>query len=247
MTEDRERIDALRDDLDLESQRYELAAERLAPTQASDEHRMVEVRLDAQGGLDWVRVHERWRDHYDPTLLGAAVMEAYGSAAGERARVWSEASIDEAACPTRARPAARTLAMTDELAAALQARGNSVDPTVLTAIGGILDDLERGFDDAMADVEDRLTSPTIGRSSSGHVSAQAVGDGQLVSVEMDQRWLGSAHSFNIGRETTEAAVDARRRIAERSAASFRDSGLTKLQALAADPQALVRHLGLGPA
>lgn len=247
MSEERERIDALREDLDVESQRYERAAERLAPAQASDEHRMVEVRLDVDGALEWVRVHERWRDHHEAATLGAAVMEAYGSAAGERARAWSEASIDDTQSSTRARPAARTLAMTDELAAALQARGNSLDPTVLTALGEILDDLDRGFDQAMADVEDRLTSPTVGRSSSGHVTAQAVGDGQLVAVEMDERWLGSAHSFNIGRETTEAVVDARRRIAERSAASLRDSGLIRLQALAADPQAMVRHLGLGPA
>ncbi|MCW2845710.1 MAG: hypothetical protein JWN22_3626 [Nocardioides sp.] len=246
MTEERERIDVLREDLDLESQRYEHAAQALVPTQASDEHRTVELRLDADGGLEWVRVHESWRTHYDVTSLAGAVMEAYGVAAGERARVWSEAAIDEDRPPTRARPAARTLAVTDELSEALQARGNSLDPSVLTALGELLDDLERGFDQAMADVEDRLTSPTAGHSTSGHVTARVVGDGQLVGVEMDERWLGSAHSFNIGRETTEAVADARRRIAERSAAAMRDSGLARLQAMAADPQALIRQLGLGP-
>jgi DNA-binding protein YbaB len=244
MTEERERIDVLREDLDLESQRYEQAAQRLAPTQASDEHRTVEVRLDEDGAVEWVRVHETWRNHHDAASLGAAVMEAYSQAAGERARVWSEATIDEDQPPTRVRPAPRTLAMTDGLTEALQARGNSVDPHVLAALGAMLDELERGFDQAMADVEDRLTSPTSGHSTSGHVSAQVVGDGQLVSVEIDERWLGSAHSFNIGRETTDAIADARRRIAERSAAAMRESGLGRLQALAADPQALLRHLGL---
>jgi DNA-binding protein YbaB len=246
VTEDRERIDVLREDLDVESQRYEQAAQRLVATEASDEHRTVEIRLDPDGALEWVRVHESWRRHHDAASLGGAVLEAYTSAAGERARLWSEASIDEDRPPTRARPAARTLAVSDEVTEALRVRGSSVDPSVLAALGEMLDDLDRGFDQAMADVEDRLIAPTAGHSTSGHVTARVVGDGQLVAVEMDERWLDSAHSFNIGRETTEAVADARRRIAERSAAAMRDSGLGRLQALTADPQALLRHLGLDP-
>lgn len=95
MTEDRQRIDVLRDDLDLESQRYEQVAGRLAATQSSDRHRMVEVRLGEDGGLEWVRVRERWRDHHDAAALGVAVLEAYHQAAGEHPRAWSELLVDD--------------------------------------------------------------------------------------------------------------------------------------------------------
>ena len=44
-----------------------------------------------------------------------------------------------------------------------------------------------------------------GKSSNRHVTATSSGNGDLVGLDYDERWLESAHSFNIGRETTEAS------------------------------------------
>ncbi|MGZ4447606.1 MAG: hypothetical protein ACXVEC_12835 [Nocardioides sp.] len=244
MSDERDRIDSLREQLDVEAQRYQEAAREAGGARGADRLGAVEVRLDEQGVLTQVRVDAAWRQRHEPAELAGAVLEAVADAAGTRARAWAEASIDEERPTPRARPAARTLTMTDELTSALEARRDAIDPAMLAVLGGMLDDLERGFDQAMADLDEQVAAPTRGRSSSGHAGASVLADGSLVGLELDERWLEDAHSFNIGREVSEAVADARTRAAQRATASLRDSGLLRLQHLASDPQALLRHLGV---
>lgn len=246
MSAERDRIDMMREDLDVEAQRYERAEEHATAAEAHDRSGSVTVRVAADGALEWVRVDESWRQHHAEDQLGGVVLEVYGQAAGERARAWSEASIDTDQAPSRARPTARTSEFSDQVSDALTRQAGAVDPSVLDALGAILDELDRGFDQAMAGVEERLTSPVAGTSTSGHVRASVVADGAVVALDLDQRWLPTAHSFNIGREITEAVLDARRVAAGAAATGLEQSGLDGLRALTSDPQALLRRLGIDP-
>lgn len=68
--------------------------------------------------------------------------------------------------------------------------------------------------DAALERGDRLSGREYaGRSGSRHVQARVAFGGTLVGLEYDERWLTSAHSFNIGRETVEAVHDALRALA----------------------------------
>jgi hypothetical protein len=245
MADDLEEIARLRDELDTELQGYEEGQRTLGPVDATDATGTVQVRLDADGVLESVRVDAAWRQRHDAGSLPGAVLEAYTAAAQARSNGWYAATAG--AEPGRARPeddSGRRLAQ--GVVDRMTESGRDLPPSTLLAMSELLDDLSRGVDEAFGMVDAQLSSTHRARSSSGHVGAEVSGGGEIIAIDYDDRWLENAHSFNIGRETTEAVHEALREQASRSGASVADaSGLTRLQELTSDPAALSRFLGLG--
>ena len=244
MPDDLEHIARLRDELDTQLQGLEEGQRAIGPAVATDASRTVEVRLTADGALESVQVTPDFRRHHDAGSLPGAVLEAYAAAAQLRSGGFWSATAD--AEPGRARPEApegRRLA--GDVVDRMVERGRELPPSMLLAMSELLDDLDRSVDRAFAMVDDQLASTHRGLRSSGHVAAEVSGTGSVTALEYDERWLESAHTFNVGRETTEAVHDALRVQADRSGTTIADaSGLTRLQQLTSDPAALTRFLGL---
>lgn len=202
----RDAIADLREDLDREAQRYERANERLTPASATDRTRAVTVRLDAAGHLHSVVVSESWRDALGPQGLAGGILEAFASAAAERARVWGEAVArvkDEPAPQTRpAQPLYTTLP--GQLQEIADRQGEPPTEATVEALREMVADLRRGMREVFDNVDARLQARLSGTSRSGHVTATVTGSGGLESLDFDHRWLAVAHAFNVSRECTEA-------------------------------------------
>lgn len=246
----RDRIDTTREQLDRDTQRFERAADRAVPVTGTDSSGTVSARFDENGVLRSVTVTDAWRSAVGPDALAAAVMEAYGDAAAERARQWSSAAAEEldAQAPTLRPAPSPSSSVVGQLADTLDSARGAVDVQAsMQAVLELFEDLDRGIDEVFAGVENRLGSQHRGRSSSGHVDAVVSGAGELVSLETDHRWLAGAHAFNVGREVTEAVHDAMRQVAATDTATlFEGTSLERLSRLADDPERLAEHLGLRP-
>jgi hypothetical protein len=108
----------------------------------------------------------------------------------------------------------------------------------------VLTQLDQALDEALDDADRRAGEQHTGRSSSRHVVATVSGGGDLVGLEYDEQWLADAHSFNVGRETTEAVADAVRAFAEAGDRSSATSPMASLLRFADDPASFAEHLGL---
>lgn len=242
---DRERIASLRDDFDREAQRYERAQQDLQPLTTSDSSGAVHATIDSEGALTQVVVDETWQQRLQPAQVGAAVLEAYAAASAERIRNWGM-SVAEAE-ETRARPAPdlNDSASAQIMYALREREGSAEADGMMDQLLLLLEDLDRGLDEALAQVDATTSREVTCRSGSGHVRAVVSGAGQLTDLTYDERWLEHAHSFNIGREATEAVRDALRRAGDTSVERFVEQGeLGRLRRLAQDPAALAQHLGL---
>lgn len=114
-------------------------------------------------------------------------------------------------------------------------------------------DAMRLLDAVTADVNEFLRQvsavtdqPARVESSGGHVLASGQ-RGQIVSVEIDREWAGSARKNEIEAEVTEAL----QRVNETSTLGELSNGpqsrnIAELNALVSDPQALMRRVGLTP-
>lgn len=239
-----DRIAELRDEVDVEAQRFERARQRVGERAATDASGAVRLRTDADGLVVEVTVDARWRDRLQPEALAAAVLEAYANGVAERSRAWAEDFADDTQEEPRPRPApGLESSVAAELFRRLQATDGDADPgPVMERLVQLLEDLDRRLDDALDRAEQMGSREYSGQSSSRHVRARVSGGGELVGVEYDARWLPGAHSFNIGRETTEAIHAALRELAEGQATEPDPMG--ELLRLADDPAALADYLGI---
>jgi DNA-binding protein YbaB len=241
----RDHIDDLRDRADVDAQVME-QLKNTGPSQGYDDTRSVRADLDAEGQLTGVQVNADWHRSLRDTELASAVLSAYQQAVMQRLEVWGEAAERAAADPPRPRPRP---GMSDTVAGRLFERleGTQVaidDTRTLNRLLDMLDELDGAMQEAGADADAMSATKVSGRSSAGHATATVSGAGELVGLEFDQRWLGRAHAFNIGREAMDALQQARRRLAERTAERPPFARLNALASLAENPSALVEFLGI---
>lgn len=244
MSDERERIDELREEVDSELQVDEQAMAAIRPTTGADSTGQITVHLDTEGRVSSVLSAGSWRQHLEPAALPGAVLQAHTAAVEARQQQWLEAYGE--AEPGQARPvSAPPMQELDQLTVELRDSGGDLPQSALRGMMDMLDELERGFDSAFEKVEESLGAQLEGRSSSGHARARVAGSGELISVSYDERWLTGAHAFNVGRETTEAIHAALQQCAVHSVAAITESsGLAALQEVTRDPAAMLRRLGL---
>lgn len=243
-----ERLAGLREQVDSRAQRFEQAAQQVGPVSATDASGTVQVRLDAQGAPQDVVVRDGWSAHWSPDGLGAAVLEAYGAAAAERARQWGQqtaAVLDEP--EPRARPAAtgvetvasRLRDLADQAPRDVDTRRSLEELAAL--LRSVNDQLDTAFDQVVA----RAEAEHEGRSGAGHVRATVTGAGALVSVTANRDWAASTHPFNLSRELTEAVAAAVGAAARSMPSNPLDgTALAEAASLFQDADALARRVGL---
>jgi DNA-binding protein YbaB len=248
MTDQGDDLAELRESIDVSTQQYEKAARTTGPVTGADASGTVQVRIDAQGAPHDVVVRDGWASHHGPAGLGAAVLEAYGNAGAERARLWGEATaatLDEPA--PRARPAATGVeSLAGRLRELAAESGDRVDVRrSIQELTEVLRSVNSQLDTAFDQVAARAAAEHEARSAAGHVTAAVNGAGILVRVEADEVWAGRTHPFNLSRELTEAlsaAVQAAARAVPEQ--PFDGTALEDAARLFADPDALARRAGL---
>jgi len=192
-----------RDDLDRSAQAFEQAVRETGPASATSEGGAVTVEVDERGAVSSISVRDDWQREAEPELLAALILTALTEADGQRLKTVLEATGDEIDAPRRPRVLQRPVIEARHL------RGRAGDAALRSAVDavggmrGMVEDLKRSMLEA-------ARTPHLGRSSSGHARATCNGLGHLTALELDGRWLPSAHSFNIGREAREAILDAQR-------------------------------------
>ncbi|MGF1662624.1 MAG: hypothetical protein ACFCVG_09170 [Kineosporiaceae bacterium] len=244
----------LRDRADQLQQQADHARASASQAVGVDASGTVEVTLDAEGHAAGVELASNWRGRLSSADLPAAVLAAVQAAGLARLQAWGESMAEQAdgpPPPPRPAPAAH-----ESLAARL---GDAVDRPDATAQGapsgaeqvratlegllGLVDELKRGIDEALATAATQAAVTVEGRSGSGRVTATASAAGVL-SIAYDDEWLATAGRSAVGRETAEAVRAAQ----GAAAAAVRDglaaTSLGRLQALADDPAELARRLRL---
>ena len=211
MTDAIEDLAVLRESSDVLLQQLAGARDRVRPVEAADESGQVVARLDADGRLESVKVGFAWDQQLTSTELPAAVLAALAEARVQQVEQYGEAirAIEDEPAP-RARPARTDAPMMDAFHQRVEERGGG------TVAAGevteeILVDVRAGLDEANRLLDEHVGRTFSARSTSGHVTATALGNGDIRSVELDQGWVAHAHPANLGREITEAMHAAARR------------------------------------
>ena len=236
---DDDRVEDLRDDLDRRAQRYERANERISPVSATDRTGTVTVRLDSSGVFASVIVTDNWRHELNAAGLADAVMESFGLAGAERARVWGEtvAQVQSDPSPqTRPVPPLHTT-LAGQLQEIADRDGAPPSEATVEALHAMIADIRTGMREVFGKVETRMHDRLSGTSSSGHVTATVTGSGALEALEFDERWLARAHAFNVSRECTEAITSGFAKVAD-PATLAEGTSLERVTRLTKDAEAL---------
>ncbi|WP_036568992.1 hypothetical protein [Nocardioides sp. URHA0032] len=167
--------------------------------------------MDAEGRLEWVRIGFTWDQQLAAAELPAAVLAAVAEAKVRQVEQYGDALRDledEPAPPARpARPSVAVLEAFDERVAA-GADGTAVARELAE---DVLMDVRAGLDEANRLLDEHAGRTFTARSTSGHVAATALGNGDVDSLDLDLGWVSRAHPANLGREITEAMLAATRR------------------------------------
>ena len=187
------------------------AQQKVKAVQAADATGQVTVLLDAEGHLEAVKVGFTWDQELTATELPGAVIEAVAQARVQQVEQYGEAvrAIEDEPAP-RARPARTDDPMMDAFRERVAERGGGVD-AARELTEEILLDARAGLDEANRLLDEHSGRTFEARSTSGHVTATALGHGDVVSFELDQGWVSHAHPANLGREITEAMLAAAQR------------------------------------
>jgi DNA-binding protein YbaB len=211
MTNPVEDLAVLRESSDVLLQQTDEARARVQPVEGVDGTGQVVVRLDADGRLVSVQVGFSWDQRLTATELPAAVLEAVTEARVKQVEQYGEAmrEVEQEPAP-RARPGRTDAPLLDAFRARVEASGGGTD-AARELTEEILRDTREGLEEANRLLDEHAGRRFPARSTSGHVTATALGNGDVVEVDLDSGWLSHAHPANLGREITEAMLAASQR------------------------------------
>ncbi|WP_139235140.1 hypothetical protein [Actinopolyspora lacussalsi] len=195
---------------------------------------VVTVEVMSDGDVVAVRLASGWKGSVEPHSLNSVVLEAANAATAQALSQKMEGFDPEAAV------------------AGSSVRSESAEPTAdeshITSEDAmrLLDAVTADLNDFMRQVSAVADQPTHVDSSGGHVTASGQ-RGQLLSVEINPQWAGSARESEIEAEITEALKRVNKKSSLGELANGPQSrNIAELNALVRDPQALMRRVGLTP-
>lgn len=192
----------------------------------------VTVTVDADGGFRSITVGQALRREADPESLGSLVLQLIAEAHVTRLNQWAEAAGEELDTPAPPGSVPPVVAVEQRAIKLRGAAGDHAIDDAIREVGG----LAGALDELIEEMRAVADAHHVGRSTGRHATAVASGRSELVSLELDERWLESAHHFNIGREATEAALAALTLAARTSLESVvASSRLGRLRAALTEP------------
>lgn len=236
------------------ARRMAQAQDPAASYQGVDSRGVVTVAVDGNGLVRDVTVTQGWKRVGGAAQLAVAVQEAREAAALERLRRLDE-SLQEQLDAEEVPPAVSADSpigvgvsdrSIDELVESLSTQASSAATVAaLRELVTMLEGVDADLDELARRVSGQQSRPYEGRSTGGHVTVRVAGNGAVLGVDYEPRWLRGAHEFNIARETRDA-FEAAYRIAgtQTGQGLLPDSRIAALGRLAGDPVELARRLGL---
>lgn len=195
-----------------------------------DPEQVVMVYVTNTGEIQSVKLAADWKSRTDARRLSAHVVSAANVATMAAASAQAEMVQDGSAGKRNGAEANET----------------SLDDTPITAaeamqlIDSVSAELEVFQRQILAAVESQVTAESGGRHVQG-----AARQGQVVEISVDLGWCSSARNAEIEGEIADVLANLRRKSAPEELVNGPQSpAISKLQALASDPQKLLRRLGL---
>ncbi|MGP4019340.1 hypothetical protein [Saccharopolyspora sp. 5N708] len=199
-------------------------------TTDSDDAPVVIVHVSETGEVTSVALASSWRRSVDPRELHTSVLSAANAATMQVL-----ANRIEGTAETSAVPASGTTADVPD-----------TSPLGKEDVMRLLDAVSADLNDFIEQLSTRVEQIVSIRSSGGHVQGSAR-SGQILALRIDSGWASSARKSEIELELTEVL----KQLGEQSspgelAQGPRSRAIDELQALASDPQLLLRRVGLLP-
>lgn len=201
--------------------------------EGTDDTGAITVVVDRSGAVTDVVVAQSWRTKVHPHDLGRALRTAANEALTSRL-------ADELAHPDlEPKPEPRKDAR--------DAHGSPSSPVaqeLRAEIAGLLAEFERDLETYRRELGEAVDATASARGPKGAVEA-TMGHGHALQVEVNPSWAKSARHTDVRTEALGAFRAASQRLARVSPRAVTPpASMARLQALAADPQALHRELGL---
>jgi DNA-binding protein YbaB len=193
-----------------------------------DRNELVRVIVDGHGRATDVVVARGWRQATDPAGLAGAILAAIDAAQAQRLE----------AVATGGAPATTTLLDPAPAATSLDASG----PDLIRELLPMLDRAERQLDEAGRRLAGHFTEKARLGGANGECTITTQG-GRVIEIEFDGRWIASAGAEDVARRVCQLFQDAHDR-ASTGIGNLIPRELSDLMSFAADPERMLRQLGL---
>ncbi|WAL63789.1 hypothetical protein ORV05_22655 [Amycolatopsis cynarae] len=195
-----------------------------------DPDRVVAVVVSPQAAVARVRLTPEWRSRVDPRGLHSNVLVAANTAT-MRALAFNVERMDSTAAAVPAAPNPPPA-------------GLDQSPLTLRDVQRLLDAVSAELDQFTERMSAVMDHPVHVQSAGEHVHGSAQ-RGQVLSLDIDAGWAGQARHTEIENELLEVLRAMRDTSApQQLAAGPSGNAISELMDLAADPQRLMRRLGL---
>ncbi|MFC0533581.1 hypothetical protein [Phytohabitans kaempferiae] len=195
----------------------------------NDSHGLARVTLDGQGRAVDVAISREWAAETDPPGLAAALVAAAEAAQVERLARWVGSGGRGAAREGTA------LGLTGSPPA-------SSGPDLIRELLPLLAEAEGQLDEAADRLARHFTEPSTLASRGGEVTISTLGD-RVTGMEFDSRWIGSARVDEIADQVCRSLQETYDRTWS-NYGTLLPSALGGIVAFAADPEQMLRRLGL---
>ncbi|MPZ65194.1 MAG: hypothetical protein GEU83_06640 [Pseudonocardiaceae bacterium] len=208
----------------------------------------VRVTVGGDGNVSDVEIDQSWRRTVGEQGLSAAVLEAVTDATMRRLAQWAEAVASEQSHSAQPNEGAGSGELTTTGPVRPPGLSDNAEARrTVQEVLSLLKNVEAELDDLEREVKRRGQQHVVGRSPSHLVKVTMAGRGQVVDVNIQRRLMQRADERLLARELTKAFHAAYERADALKLDGFLGDGkLSRLQDLAADPNALLRRLGLNP-
>lgn len=202
--------------------------------EGTDAQGAVTVRLAADGLPESIKAVSDWQRRQAPEVIGAAVLDAYGTAMSVRmegvARVF-----DQEDWQATAEQVDRSLALPEPPSATASPVVTPPGPDLRYVVPRSLDEVTEDALSALDAVQQMATTAAepvraVGRSTA-HRVVITVTKGALLSCEVDPQWASRQTSIGLNQAFEEALAGARAQLAELEAAAGDGAGHLQLDSL----------------
>lgn len=237
-------LDRLRGEAERLQQQFSVSA---AESRGHDGSGAVAVTVDSGGCVVDVEIDRSWRSVVGERGLNAAILNAVTDATTRRLAAWSEgvAAASAPGADANHSSAGQPPPKAETSRGGAPSDGAEARRTVQEVLS-LLEDVESELDALERRVGERARQQVVGRSPSHLVKVTVVGGGQVVDVDIQRRLMQRSDESGIAKELLAAFRAAYERAESLKLEDLLgDGNLARLQALGADPDALLRRLGLG--
>jgi hypothetical protein len=196
-----------------------------------DRDGLARVTVDGHGRPTDLVVARNWRQQAEPARLARALVDATSEAQTRCLEAWAAGG----GAPT-------TTALLDPARATEEPLSGASGPELIRGLLPMLDAAERQLDAARLQLEKHFTEKTRMHSPGRELTITTQG-GRLTEIEFDDRWVASASAEEVANCVCERLQEAHDR-AWTGIGDLLPRELSDLMSFAADPERMLRQLGL---